>query len=57
MLAEHFLKVCAPGVAWSVDGRTMNRAQLLAEAADRNARAMQRLGQGIGAGNHGAVTR
>jgi hypothetical protein len=48
---------CAPGVAWSVDGRTMNRAQLLAEAADRNARAMQRLGQGIGAGNHGAVTR
>jgi hypothetical protein len=34
---------CAPGVAWSVDGRTMNRAQLLAEAADCNARAMQRL--------------
>lgn len=34
---------CAPGVAWSVDGRTMDRAQLLATAADRSARAMQRL--------------
>jgi hypothetical protein len=34
---------CAPGVAWSVDGRTMNRDQLLAAAAAGNARAMQRL--------------
>ncbi len=37
---------CAPGVAWSVDGRTMTRDQLVAEAARRNARAMQRLGEG-----------
>lgn len=39
---------CAPGVAWSVDGRTMNRGQLLAEAARRNARAIERLAGDLG---------
>ncbi|WP_439611485.1 hypothetical protein [Reyranella sp.] len=33
----------APGVAWSVAGRTMTRAQLIDEAARRNARAIERL--------------
>lgn len=37
---------CAPGVAWSVDGRTMSRDQLLAEAARRNARAVEQLAGG-----------
>lgn len=35
---------CSPGVAWLVDGRTMTRADLVAEASRRNARAMQDLG-------------
>lgn len=34
---------CAPGVAWSVDSLTMTRAELLDEAARRNARAIERL--------------
>lgn len=37
---------CAPGVAWSVDGRTMTRDELLAEAARRNAQAIERLVSG-----------
>ncbi|WP_289296492.1 hypothetical protein [uncultured Reyranella sp.] len=37
---------CAPGVAWSVDGKTMTRAELLAEAVRRNARAIERLVSG-----------